>query len=126
MPVIFMNPVAKSLTGWKQEDVEGRPVKEVFHIINEESRKPAEDPVTRVLQEGVVVGLANHTVLIAKDGTERPIDDSGAPIRDDKGNMLGVVLVFLDISEPGRPMRWCKRVRKNTAPFSRTPEMRFT
>ena len=97
--VIFMNPVAQSLTGWKQEDVEGRPVKEVFHIINEETRKPAEDPVTRVLQEGVVVGLANHTVLIAKDGTEIPIDDSGAPIRDDKGNMLGVVLVFRDISE---------------------------
>ena len=97
--VILMNPVAQSLTGWKQEDVEGRPVKEVFYIINEETRKPAEDPVTRVLQEGVVVGLANHTVLIAKDGTEIPIDDSGAPIRDDKGNMLGVVLVFRDISE---------------------------
>jgi len=97
--VIFMNPVAESLTGWKQEDAEGRSLKEVFHIINEKTRKAVEDPVTRVLQEGVIVGLANHTVLIAKDGTERPIDDSGAPIRYDKGDMMGVVLVFRDISE---------------------------
>ena len=96
--VIFMNPVAESLTGWKQEDVEGRPTKEVFHIINEKTRKPVEDPVTRVLRDGVVVGLANNAILIAKDGTERPIDDTGAPIRDDKGNMLGVVLVFHDVT----------------------------
>ena len=96
--VIFMNPVAESLTGWKQEDAVGRPMKEVFHIINEKTRKPVEDPVTRVIREGAVVGLANHTLLIAKDGTERPIDDTGAPIRDDKGNMLGVVLVFHDVT----------------------------
>jgi two-component system cell cycle sensor histidine kinase/response regulator CckA len=97
--VLFANPVAQALTGRKQEDIEGKPLKEVFHIINEKTREPAEDAVTRVLREGVVVGLANHTVLMAKDGTQRPIDDSGAPIRDDKGNILGVVLVFRDISE---------------------------
>ncbi|NVL91040.1 MAG: PAS domain S-box protein [Desulfobacterales bacterium] len=97
--IIFMNPVAESLTGWKQEEAKGKPLKEIFHIINEKTRKPVEDPVTRVLREGVIVGLANHTVLIAKDGTETPIDDSGAPIRYDKGDMMGVVLVFRDISE---------------------------
>ena len=97
--VTFMNAVAQSLTGWKQEDAEGKPLKEVFHIINEKTRKLVEDPVTKVLREGVIVGLANHTVLIAKDGTETPIDDSGAPVRDDKGNIMGVVLVFRDITE---------------------------
>ncbi|MBW1675580.1 MAG: response regulator [Deltaproteobacteria bacterium] len=97
--VTFMNPVAEALTGWKQEDVAGKPLSEVFNIINEETGKQAEDPATRVLREGFVVGLANHTVLIAKDGMRRPIDDSGAPIRDDKGNIIGVVLVFRDITE---------------------------
>ena len=97
--VTFMNPVAEVLTGWKQEDTAGKPLKKVFNIINEETGKQAEDPATRVLREGVVVGLANHTVLIAKDGTKYPIDDSGAPIRDDKGNITGVVLVFRNITE---------------------------
>jgi PAS domain S-box-containing protein len=97
--VIFMNPVAEALTGWKQENAVGRPLKEVFNIVNEETGREVEDPATRVLREGVVVGLANHTVLIAKDGTKQPIDDSGAPIRDDKGNITGVVLVFRDITE---------------------------
>ena len=97
--VIFMNPVAEALTGWEQEDAAGNPLKTVFNIINEETGKQAEDPATKVLREGVVVGLANHTVLIAKDGTKRPIDDSGAPIGDDKGNIIGVVLVFRDITE---------------------------
>ncbi len=97
--VTFMNPVAEVLTGWKQEDTAGKPLKKVFNIINEETGKQAEDPATRVLREGVVVGLANHTVLIAKDGTKYPIDDSGAPIRDNKGNITGVVLVFRNITE---------------------------
>lgn len=97
--VTLMNPVAEALTGWKQEDAAGNPLKEVFNIVNEETGREVEDPATKVLREGVVVGLANHTVLIAKDGTKRPIDDSGAPIRDDKGNITGVVLVFRDITE---------------------------
>ncbi|MFH1581617.1 MAG: response regulator [Pseudomonadota bacterium] len=97
--VTFMNPVAEALTGWNQEDAAGKPLSEVFNIINEETGKHAEDPATRVLREGFVVGLANHTVLIARDGTKYPIDDSGAPIKDDRGNMTGVVLVFRDITE---------------------------
>ncbi|HDH98191.1 MAG TPA: PAS domain-containing sensor histidine kinase, partial [Deltaproteobacteria bacterium] len=97
--IIFMNHVAEFLTQWKQEDAIGIPLKEIFKIVNEKTRKPVEDSVEKVLREGIIVGLANHTILIAKDETERPIDDSGAPIRDDKGNVMGVVLVFRDVSE---------------------------
>jgi PAS domain S-box-containing protein len=97
--VTFMNPVAEGLTGWPQEEAAGRALDEVFVIVNESTRRAVESPVGKVLREGAVVGLANHTVLIARDGTQRPIDDSGAPIRDARGGMLGVVLVFRDISE---------------------------
>ncbi len=97
--VELVNPVAEGLTGWTQGEARGKALREVFRIINEETRNPVEDPVTRVLQEGAVVGLANHTVLIARDGKEIPIADSGAPIRDGKGEMTGVVLVFRDQSE---------------------------
>ena len=96
--VTFLNPVAERLTGWTQEEALGRPVRDVFRIVNEETRAPVESPVERVLREGAVVGLANHTVLVAKDGRETPIDDSGAPIRDASGTMMGVVLVFRDVS----------------------------
>ena len=94
-----MNPVAEALTGWKQEEAIGKPLKDVFKIINKKTGKQADDPVAKVLREGVIVGLANHTVLIAKDGTKRSVDDSGAPIIDDKGKIIGVVLVFRDITE---------------------------
>jgi PAS domain S-box-containing protein len=94
--VRLLNPVAETLTGWSQEDARGRPLKEVFRIVNEETRKEVEDPVSRVVREGMVVGLANHTLLIARDGTEHPIADSGAPIRDTGGALTGVVLVFRD------------------------------
>ncbi|MCG2777425.1 MAG: PAS domain S-box protein [Desulfobacterales bacterium] len=97
--VKFMNAVAEAVTGWKMDEVVGKPVSVVFNIINEETGEPAEDPVTKVIREGIVVGLANHTILITKDGTKIPIDDSGAPIRDDKGNLVGVVLVFKDITD---------------------------
>jgi PAS domain S-box-containing protein len=97
--IIFMNHVAEFLTQWEQEDAIGTHLKEIFKIVNEKTHKPVEDPVEKVLREGIVVGLANHTILIAKDETERPIDDSGAPIRDDKGNVTGVVLIFRDVSE---------------------------
>jgi len=100
--VALMNPVAQTLTGWNEEDAMGKPLKDVFNIINEKTGKRAENPVTRVIREGIVVGLANHTVLIAKDGTKRPVDDSGAPIRDDRGNITGVVLVFRDVTERKR------------------------
>ena len=97
--VTFMNPVAEVLTGWKQEDAGGKPLTDIFDIMNEETGKQAEDLATKILREGVVVWLANHTVLIAKDGTRLPIDDSYATIRDEKGNIAGVVLVFRDITE---------------------------
>jgi PAS domain S-box-containing protein len=97
--VTFLNPVAEALTGWGQAEAVGRALEEVFPIINEHTRKPVEHPVTKVMREGGIVGLANHTLLIARDGTERPIDDSAAPIRDAAGEIAGVVLVFRDVSE---------------------------
>jgi PAS domain S-box-containing protein len=97
--VTFMNGVAESLTGWTQSDAAGRPLAEVFQIVNEGSREPGANPALRALQEGTVVGLANHTILIARDGTERFIDDSAAPIRDDSGVAVGAVLVFRDVTE---------------------------
>jgi PAS domain S-box-containing protein len=100
--VTFLNSVAVSLTGWALEEAAGQPLDSVFRIINEKSRQPVESPTVRALREGVVVGLANHSLLVAKDGTERPIDDSAAPIRNDKGKVAGVVLVFRDVSERRR------------------------
>ncbi len=96
--ITFMNPTAESATGWTLPEAAARPVTEVFHIINEDARQEVECPVTRVLAEGVVVGLANHTLLVKRDGTEVPIDDSGAPIVDEMGRVTGVVLVFHDIT----------------------------
>lgn len=100
--VIFMNPIAESLTGWTQKEASGKHLKKIFNIINEKTGKQVDDPVTRVLREGIVVGLANHTLLISKDGTRRSIDDSGAPIKDENGKIIGVVLVFRDVSEKRR------------------------
>jgi len=97
--VIFMNVVAEALTGWPETEAIGRPIGEIFNIINEETGRPAANPIVRVLKEGIVEGLANHTVLIRRDGTHFPIDDSGAPIRDANGNILGTVLVFHNISQ---------------------------
>jgi PAS domain S-box-containing protein len=96
--VLFMNPVAESLTGWPQGEADGRPVATVFHIVNESTRRPVEDPVTEVLATGVAVGLSNHIVLIARDGSEWVLDDAAAPIRDSAGTLLGAVLVFRDVS----------------------------
>ncbi len=97
--VVRMNPVAEQLTGWSAAEADGRPFAEVFHIVHEETRQPAVNPIERVLREGIVVGLANHTSLIAKDGTERSIADSAAPIRNGAGELTGVVLVFRDTAE---------------------------
>jgi PAS domain S-box-containing protein len=97
--ITFMNKVAADVTGWEAKDVLGRPVKAVFRIINEQTRQSVEDPVEKVIKHGVIVGLANHTLLIRKDGSEVPIDDSGAPIRTPEGKLEGVVLVFRDFSE---------------------------
>ena len=96
--VTFLNPVAQSLTGWSLDDAQGKPLKTVFRIINEETGGQVENPALRAMREGVIIGLANHSVLVAKDGTEIPIDDSGAPVRDPEGSLLGAVLVFRDIT----------------------------
>ena len=97
--VTMMNAVAEALTGWGSDEAVGRPLGVVFNIINEYSRAPVEIPAFRALRHGVIVGLANHTLLIAKDGTERPIDDSAAPIRGRCGEVFGCVLVFRDITD---------------------------
>lgn len=97
--VVCLNPVAEALTGWNNEEAAGRPLQQVFNIFNEYTREPVENPVDKVLREGIVVGLANHTLLIARDGRECPIEDSAAPIRDRDGRILGIVLVFHDVGE---------------------------
>ncbi|HEY4310627.1 MAG TPA: ATP-binding protein [Pirellulales bacterium] len=97
--VAFFNPVAESLTGWSASEASGKPLTEVFRIVHETTRKVADNPALRALKEGKVVGLANHTVLIQKSGRELPIDDSAAPIRDERGRLTGVVLVFRDVTQ---------------------------
>lgn len=97
--VNFMNPMASTLTGWTAGEAAGQSLSAVFRVINEDTRQEVENPVTKVLNEGKIVGLANHTLLIAKDGTELPIDDSGSPIKDDEGRIIGVILIFRGISE---------------------------
>jgi PAS domain S-box-containing protein len=97
--VTYLNPVAESLTGWTQHEARGITLDNVFRIVNEDTRNTVESPAIRALSQGVVVGLANHTLLIAKDGSERPIDDSAAPIRDEHGVVSGCVLIFRDVSE---------------------------
>jgi len=97
--ITFMNPVAEALTSWKQEEVLGSNLAQVFQTINEKTREVVENPAVVALREGVTVGLENHTLLITKEGNEIPIDDSAAPIKNDVGNILGAVLVFHDVTE---------------------------
>jgi PAS domain S-box-containing protein len=96
--ITLMNGVAESLTGVTEAEARGRPLPEIFRIVNERTREQVPNPVDRVLETGLIVGLANHTVLLSQDGREIPIDDSGAPIRPDGGTIEGVVLVFRDVS----------------------------
>jgi len=100
--VVFMNPVAESLCGWPGREAEGRPLNEVFRLVDESTRLPVESPVEKIAREGGVVGLANHTLLIAKGDAETPIDDSAAPIVDGRGEVSGVILVFRDVTEKRR------------------------
>jgi len=97
--VTMLNRVAETLTGWQQSDAAGRPLLDVFEIINEKTGEPVEDPVCRVIAEGKIVGLANHTALVRRDGTVLSISDSAAPIRDQSGALVGVVLVFRDVTK---------------------------
>jgi PAS domain S-box-containing protein len=96
--ITFMNKIAEELTGWTLHEASMKPAKEVFNTINEHTRQKVDDPITKVLENGMIVGLANHTILIRKDETEVAIDDSGAPIKDRNGNTSDVVLVFRDIT----------------------------
>ncbi len=97
--VLFMNPVADALTGWPDGGAHGKDLTEVFPIVNEATRKPVESPVGKILATGHIIGLAKHTVLIARDNKEIPIDDSAAPILDDQGRVAGIILVFRDVTE---------------------------
>ncbi len=96
--IAFLNPVAAALTGWNADEAQGRPVQEVFRVINEKTQTAAEDIVARVLREGHAAELANHTAMVAKNGVVTPIEDSAAPIRNDAGEVVGVVLVFRDVT----------------------------
>jgi PAS domain S-box-containing protein len=100
--VTDLNAVAESLTGWRQQEAVGQPLDAVFRIVNEETRRPVENPATSALRKGVVVGLANHTLLIRKDGSECAIDDSAAPIRNNRGEVSGCVLIFRDVTAQRR------------------------
>jgi PAS domain S-box-containing protein len=115
--VTFLNPVAESLTGWTTEEARGVLLEQVFQIINEETRESVESPSARALREDCVVGLANHTILIAKDGTETPIDDSAAPIRDEKDHVYGVVLVFRSIVERKESEETLRRSEQQLSDF---------
>jgi PAS domain S-box-containing protein len=96
--VTFMNKVAEGLTGWAEAQARGQRLQDVLTLVNEETRLAVDNPADKALHEGVIVGLANHTVLISRDGVEWPIDDSAAPIRDAHGRVIGVVLVFRDVT----------------------------
>src|SRR4030066_568072 len=96
--ITFMNGVAEDLTGWTLSEVSQKPVKQAFNIVNEQTRREVEDPVAKVLEEGLIVGLANHPILLRKDGSELPITNSGAPIRDKEGKTTGAGLVFRSMS----------------------------
>ncbi|NOZ25965.1 MAG: PAS domain S-box protein [Nitrospirae bacterium] len=109
--VQYLNPVAEKLTGWPEKDAVGMPLERVFRIINEESREVVESPAAKVLREGLVVGLANHTLLISRDGSEIPIADSGSPVRDGSGDVVGVVLVFRDQTEARKAERSLQEAR---------------
>jgi PAS domain S-box-containing protein len=100
--VSFINPTAEALTGWTMAQAAGKPLSEIFPIINEDTRETVESPFAAVVEKGVVVGLANHTALINRDGREIPVEDSGAPIRDASGKIIGVIIVFHDVSERRR------------------------
>ncbi|HEX5460642.1 MAG TPA: PAS domain S-box protein [Steroidobacteraceae bacterium] len=100
--VTFLNTVAERVTGWSMADARNQPFEKIFRIENEFSGKPVEHPVAKVLETGGIVGLANHTVLITRDGRRIPIDDSGAPVRLANGELIGIVVVFRDVTERKR------------------------
>ena len=110
--ITLMNKVAENLTGWTQVEALDKSLADVFHIINEKTGERSENPVEKVMARGKIIGLANHTVLIARDGTARSIADSGAPIRDRESRIIGVVLVFRDTTETNRLEEELLKIRK--------------
>ena len=120
--ITFLNPVAFTLTGWRSEEALGQPIQSVFTIINEKTRKSAGDLVGRVLNEKRAVALANDTVLVTKDGREVHIEDSAAPIKDSAGNIIGVVLVFHDVTERRRAQAALREAHDRAAWLARFPE----
>ncbi len=107
--VAFLNPIAESMLGWSNTEAHGQPLERVFVIFNEDTREPVENPVSKVLESGQIVGLANHTSLRARDGTEIAIEDSAAPIRDRRGALIGAVMVFRDVTRRRRAERKLQR-----------------
>jgi PAS domain S-box-containing protein len=103
--VAYLNGVAETLTGWTQDGASRRPLEDVFSIADEHTQRSVESPATKALREGAITGLANHTVLRSRDGREIPIDDSAAPIRDRRGQIIGCVLIFRDVTEKRRADR---------------------
>ncbi len=110
--VILVNEVAEGFTGWAEEEAVGKSLSEIFHIINEDTREQCENPVEKILQTDGIIGLANHTILVSRDGIERLIADSGSPIRDRDGSIIGVVLVFRDVTERRRIEQGIMRAQK--------------
>ena len=110
--VKFMNNLAEEMTGWSEEEALDKELTDVFRIVNEYTREKVENPVSKALREGVIVGLANHTMLIKRDGTERPIADSAAPIKNNNGSISGVVLVFRDVTAKKRMEEEVRKIQK--------------
>jgi two-component system CheB/CheR fusion protein len=115
--ITFLNTIAEKMTGWTNEEANGQPLEIVFNIVNEQTRRLASNPVSRVLREGVIVGIANHTALIARDGTERAIEDSAAPIRDASGAIAGVVMVFHDVTDRRRAEKLTEQSERMLSDF---------
>ncbi|MFN3159772.1 MAG: PAS domain S-box protein [Rubinisphaera brasiliensis] len=120
--VTMMNGVAERLTGWNQKEANTQPLTSVFRIINETTRATVENPVAKVIATGAVVGLANHTILISRTGEEWPIDDSASPILDDDGKLLGIILIFRDITEQHA---WLNRLEESENRFRNVVESRM-
>ncbi len=116
--ISFVNPVAESLTGWKVEEAMGRPMTDVFRIINEQTGEPLEEPVARVLREGRAVALANHAALVTKDSRTVPVEDSAAPILDAAGQVIGAVLVFHDVTDKRRSQEALERSNRELEQFA--------
>ena len=121
-----MNPVAEKLTGWSEQEATGKPIEDIFFLLNEETGEKTENPVRKVIEKGIVVGLANHSVLISKDGAQIPVSDSGAPIFDETGNISGIVLVFRDqINERKQQKYLVETKRKMSTLLSNLPGMAY-